>query len=170
MGAVVDNTVLSNLAFVDRVDLLQALFGEVFVPVEVRQELLRGVEEGYTDLLRAGAQIGVGEDRWLRLRTLTTDAEEQLFRELTQCLGFGEAACLAMAHQRGWLVLTDDARARREARRLHIPISGSIGLLVLSVERQLLSVDDANDLLRGMIAHRFRSPVEDLRELLDSST
>ncbi|GFP21449.1 hypothetical protein HKBW3S06_00676 [Candidatus Hakubella thermalkaliphila] len=67
MARVVNNTVLSNFSLVGRLDILRELFGKVYVTHEVREELLRGIEEGYAFLERAEAEIKVGEDAWLEL-------------------------------------------------------------------------------------------------------
>ena len=56
--------------------------------------------------------------------------------------------------------------ARREATRLGIRISGSVGCLVLAVERGLCTIEQANLWLEDMIRHNYRSPVTDLTSLL----
>lgn len=165
MTPVVDNTVLSNLAFADGVVILHRLFGRVLVPVEVREELLRGIEEGYRELARAEGEIGLGERCWLYLRALASEDEEHLFRRLSATLGLGEAACLAIASETAGLVLTDDRRARRACDRLGIRYSGSLGILRLAVERGLITIDEGNAMLAAMVRHRYRSPIRDLREL-----
>jgi predicted nucleic acid-binding protein len=81
----------------------------------------------------------------------------------------GEAACLAIAQHRSWTLLTDDWLARREAERLGIRKSGSIGCLVLAVERGLCTLEQANSWLTEMIQHNYRSPVADLTPLLKHS-
>ena len=47
MPRVIDNTVLSNFCRIGRLEILNALFGKVYVTYEVREEVLRGLEEGY---------------------------------------------------------------------------------------------------------------------------
>ena len=48
---------------------------------------------------------------WLRLTTFEGDDELRLFGQLPAALHRGEASCLAIAAQRKWAFLTDDARA-----------------------------------------------------------
>jgi hypothetical protein len=48
MPQVIDNTVLTNFCLVDRLDILRRLFGKVYVTHEVREEVIRGLDEGYT--------------------------------------------------------------------------------------------------------------------------
>jgi predicted nucleic acid-binding protein len=63
-------------------------------------------------------------------------------------------------------VLTDDRAARAEAQRRSIAISGSIGCLVLSVERGHASLDHANHLLAQMVAYGYQAPLSDLAVLV----
>jgi predicted nucleic acid-binding protein len=64
------------------------------------------------------------------------------------------------------MLLTDDKAARDEARRRGIQLSGSIGCLVLAVERGHCTLTQANAWLQDMILHDYRSPVSDLTPLL----
>ncbi|MBI4330665.1 MAG: hypothetical protein HY673_05245 [Chloroflexi bacterium] len=105
MAMVINNTVLSNFSLVGRLDILRKLFGKVYVTHEVREEVLRGIEEGYTFLEGAEMEVGIGKDAWLELVGFDKLAEEQSFREYAHKLGYGEASCLALARHRGWLVL-----------------------------------------------------------------
>lgn len=156
MRAVVDNTVLSNLAIVRRPELLRELFGgEVAVPVEVRRELTAG------ERLR---RIPVGNWSWLKEIKLTR-AERTLAKQLGRTLDVGEAACLAAAFTRHLILLTDDRDARRLAQLMEVPLSGTLGLLQLSVDEGLFDLPTANSLLAEMIGKGYRSPVRTLQEL-----
>ena len=165
MPQVIDNTVLTNFSMVDRLDILRTLFGKVYVTHEGREEVLRGLNDGYTFMSRAQREIGVGADSWLELAGFDTSAEEQSFREFTEGLGFGEASCLALSRHRGWMVLTDDKSARRRLRREQLPLAGTLGILKLAVERGLLSAEEGNELLRQMTAAGYHSPYDDLRDM-----
>ncbi len=167
MSRIVNNTVLTNFRLVDHLNILHTLFGKVYVTHEVREEVLRGLDEGYSFMNRAEREIGVGADAWLELVGFDTLAEEQSFREFTDRLGFGEASCLALARHRGWLVLTDDKSARQRLQREKLAATGTLGILKLAVERDLLSVEEGNDLLRQMTAAGYRSPYSDLRDIDD---
>ncbi len=54
--------------------------------------------------------------------------------------------------------------------RLGIPISGSLGCLVGCIERAVADADEANRWLARMIEAGFRSPVSDLRDLIEDSS
>ena len=165
MPQVIDNTVLTNFCLADRLDILRTLFGKVYVTYEVREEVLRGLDEGYRFMSQAEKEIGVGAESWLELVGFDSPAEEQSFRDFTDRLGFGEASCLTLARHRGWLVLTDDKSARRRLRGEKLPSTGTLGILKLAVERELLSTEEGNDLLRRMTVAGYRSPYDDLQDI-----
>lgn len=169
MSRVVDNTVLSNFCRVGRLDLLKALFDKVYVTYEVREEVLRGLEEGYSFLSPAAYEIRADPDAWLELKGFESDEEEDAFRKFTETLGYGEASCLALAQARGWLILTDDLRARHLAQQLGLTFTGTLGILALLVKKGILDLPDGDRVLRHMIAEGYRSPYESLADLLEDS-
>jgi predicted nucleic acid-binding protein len=73
------------------------------------------------------------------------------------------------AQHRGWLLLTDDKAARRHAENRKIPVSGTLGCLTLGIERDLWTLDQANQWLERIIASGFHSPVTDLSALVKKS-
>lgn len=46
MKTIANTTILSNFAAVGRLDLLQALHGRLYIPIQVYEEVLAGLEEG----------------------------------------------------------------------------------------------------------------------------
>lgn len=167
MSVISNTTVLANFAAIDALDSLRILFGEIFLSTEVYQEIQRGPEEGY--LFYAGIDKilhPVMEGGWLRLTSLSDEREVLLFSGLPGQLHAGEASCLAIAQQRSWLFLTDDKAARRQAVERKVAVSGTLGCLVLGVERGLWTLDEANEHLRRIIAAGFFSPLKDLDGLV----
>lgn len=151
MFLVLDNSVLSNFALVGRVDLLPRLWpGRLVTAPAAWDELRRGIELG---------RVPVGEWSWLQVLELTLD-EETACGEWVPPLDIGESACLAMAHARGYGFLTDDRVARREARRLGVPLSGTIGVLRSLVDAGSVSLGEANATLQRMIGAGYRVPVD----------
>ena len=163
MGLIANTTVISNFAAVGHLDLLRQLLGEVYLATEVYAEIQDGLAEGND--FYAGIETHVHPltpQGWLRLTSLEGDAELLVFGQLTESLHRGEAASLAIATQRGWAFFTDDARARKIGRDLKVTISGTLGLLVQAVKRQLLSLDEANALLAQMMRAGYYAPTTDL--------
>ena len=87
------------------------------------------------------------------------------YEQLCSRLNAGEAACLAMAINRGCRLVTDDRDAREFAHRLRVPLSGTLGVLTRLVDVGALGLEEADALLSRMLVAGYRSPVVSLREL-----
>ncbi|MEO6191995.1 MAG: hypothetical protein ABIS20_03215 [Thermoanaerobaculia bacterium] len=158
----VDANVLLNLAFVNRLDLLGSLPELEFrAPVEVLAEIVSARERMLVEDARSQGDLGD--------IAISEIAELALFAELRQRLGMGEAACLALAVYRGALVASDEKRAfRREAETRLGPgrVLNTPGLLVLAIQRGLLTIEEADELKCALEPKRFRMKFESFRELL----
>lgn len=100
--------------------------------------------------------------------------DRRLYASLIACLGRGEASCIASANQTGpvksrKIVVTDDRAARKQCHQLHIPFTGTIGILKASVTEGLLSLYQADIYLDRMIRQGFYSPVRTISEITDLS-
>ncbi len=154
---ILDNTVLSNLAIVGRADLVAMLWaGRACTTQDVMDEY------------RAAADVGVLPSACWDDLIVVEMMEDEAARAsaMNRRLGAGERSCLAVALERGGLVLTDDADARAVAGRYGIPVSGTVGVLVLAVRRGHLTLAEGNELLLEMVVAGYRSPVGTLDSLL----
>lgn len=156
MRLVLDNTVMSNFALIGHVDWLRRLWHGSLVTSE----------EAWTEL-QAGIRLGhIPKDSWNWLPVLSlTDKEREMCDALTPPLDEGEASCLALAYNRSYAFLSDDWIARREARHLGVPLSGTIGVLKTLVNDGHTSFEEAEKALQQMVAQGYRSPVQSLHEL-----
>ena len=88
-------------------------------------------------------------------------------RELRHRLDAGEADSLRGALECGGTLATDDLAARRLASEYDVPVTGSIGLLVLGIERDLLDTGTANDWLTTWRDERgYYAPAETIEDAL----
>jgi predicted nucleic acid-binding protein len=152
-----DNTVLTNFALVNRPDLVLDLWSSSSATTSaVMTEYQAGV-----------TSRSLPADIWDPLLQLTPNSVEKDFAEhLSPKLGSGERTCLAITVHRQGMLVSDDAEARREAQRFGLPLTGSIGILVLNVRQGKLTRAEANALLEEMIVLGYRSPVPTLDDLL----
>jgi predicted nucleic acid-binding protein len=152
-----DNTVLSNFALIGRSDLLWQLWGgELCTTQAVMREYIIGSDAG-----------AVPPMAWDRLaQVILSDDEQQFAGALSLRLGQGERTCLAVAHLRNGLLVTDDRSARVQARRLGVAVTGTVGILVRLVRDEYLTLAAADELLGAMITAGFRSPVPRLDDAL----
>lgn len=120
MREVVSNTSpLLYLHQLGRLDLLPALYSKVLVPKSVVEELTAGRAAGH-DVPNVAALpwVHVVSSPTLALLALATD------------LGKGESEAIAIAHERGALLILDDALARRHASLIGVTLTGTLGVLL----------------------------------------
>jgi predicted nucleic acid-binding protein len=159
---VTDANVLINLMHVKRLSLLGGLAGyEFVVPDHVRAEI---TEPAQVEMLDEAASRG-----FLRIESVTDLGALTLFAELVAHLDRGEAACLALAVTRGWMVASDERRRfRREAEtRLG---AGSIlrtqDLFVLAIRESLITIEQADADKAVLEQRRFKMSFASFRELV----
>ena len=112
---------------VGQLALLEHLFGAIQVPEAVRDELEVGRRLGF-DVPSLGAYS------WMAVQTTATSPALDRFE-----LGAGEYAALVLALATAdSLVLMDDAAGRAAAKALAIPTTGTLGVLLLAKEHELL--------------------------------
>jgi predicted nucleic acid-binding protein len=155
--SLLDNTVLSNFAAIERPDLLRTAFGsELATSQQAFDELQAGVRLGKLPSL---------DWSWLPVWSVE-EVEVPHYHRLLSRLNAGEAACLAIALNRNCRILTDDRDAREFARHLKIPLSGTLGVLVRLIDIGSLGLDEADAFQAQMISAGYRSPVTSLRHLV----
>lgn len=161
---ITNNTVLSNLACVDSLDLLQDLYEDrLCTSLQVADEIREGVRCGYSFLSGAQRHLTTeSDDGWIQVLSVQGPDEQSPYPELHQFLDAGEAECLALAITRGFMFATDDKAARRYAKRQRVALTGTLGILIQSVRREMLTLQQANTHLQEMIRQRYRSPVNQL--------
>jgi len=158
MEVIADNTVLTNFALIEGETILFNVFGSgLFTSEEVMKELREGEKKGL-----------VPKREWSGLKSLAIESadEKRTFELLRLRLGKGESACLTIAIHRNLKVLTDDLDARRFAQRRGIPVSGTVGVLVLAVKTKSLTLQEGNRFMSELIGHGFYSPYKSLEKLI----
>ncbi len=129
---VADSTCLIGLERIGRLDLLEALFDPVIVPPGVKQEF-------------------GGAHQWL---TVQTPANVALVASLRMLVDDGEAEAIALAYEKRCRIILDDQHARSVARRLELPIIGTVGILVKAKRERIISA--VNPLLVDLAEKGFR--------------
>jgi predicted nucleic acid-binding protein len=122
MLVVSDTSPISNLALIDRLELLHVQFGEVRIPPAVKVELA-----GLPVLsAKAAIEEALGQG-WLR----TTHVEaSELVRLFSASLHPGESEAIALGVElRAGLVLIDEREARDTAALLGLRVTGVLGVL-----------------------------------------
>lgn len=160
---VTDANILINLIHVGRLDLLGTLPAYTFVvPDHVIAEITDPGQRQHLD-----AALARGD---LRQESLTDLRALTIYADLRRIIGQGEAACLALAEVRGWLIASDEKqRFRREVQARLGPgrLVTTAGLFVLAIRAGTLSVAQADQAKAILEPHRFRLTFGSFRELLE---
>ena len=125
--SVLNTTVLSNFASVDRVDVLAAISGVCTVPV-VREEL----EAGVADHPYLGPAVDAVEESIPVAPISETVANRETI--VRGHLDPGEAQAFALADVQDGRLLTDDGDARSFSKEQGVVVVGSVGVLLATID------------------------------------
>ena len=147
-----DASVLINFLILNRVAILADLPGYRFVVVDAVEQEIRRPQQL---ILLQGAL----EENLIGRAGAATPEELAIFAEHKRVMGLGEAACLAVAEYRGWLLASDERRVFRriacerigESRILTTP-----SILSLAVKTGVIGVGELRDVKTKLERNRFR--------------
>lgn len=124
---VCNTTPLIALSLVDQLQLLRDLYSEVLIPPAVHEEILRG-----------GARAGASELKaadWIRVVELRDPGRADWLSDLDR----GEAEVIALALElNAETAILDEKLARRHAKRLGVPLTGTLGVLLRAKKQSLI--------------------------------
>jgi uncharacterized protein len=151
MIVVSDTSALSNLALVEHLWLLKAIYQTVIIPDIVASELAAASNP----IIPAILQLG-----WIQTQFLTNS---QLANQLQQDRGLdaGEANAIALALElQADDLLIDERLGRQEAIRLGLSIIGILGILLVAKQRSLIpQVQPVMDALINQAGFRVSPPL-----------
>lgn len=125
---VADASTLIGLSRIGQLHLLTELYGEVIIPQSVYDEVVREARSGSEEIKRA---------EYLEVEEVRDRKSVEL---LLGYLGRGEAEVLTLSKEKkAELILIDEKKARKAARRAGFEVIGVLGLLVIAKNRVLIS-------------------------------
>lgn len=147
-GVVSNATPLIYLAKAGKIDLLRKVFDQVYVPLEVKIEVVdRGKQLGIEDAYIIEKAIDEDWLKVLRAEPLETPIKLQP----------GEVAVLSLAKKLGLReVLIDEASARAAARLLDLTPRGTVYVLLKALESRDIDLNMFLEVLSRMIGQGFR--------------
>ncbi len=118
-----DSSALVTLSIMDRLDLLEPIFGKVYVPQAV-----------YNEVTISDKPQSIKLKNFLKDKIVTVDLT------ITQMgLGQGELEAIALyKHLNSDFLLIDDRRAKKFAQLNNVNVIGSLGVMILAKEKGLL--------------------------------
>ena len=139
MIVVADSGPLHYLILLEHVDLLQRFYGQVLVPEPVASEL---AATGAPGIVREWI---TKPPTWVDVRPIAPEA----VAAITDDLDLGERAAIALAETvHADLLLIDEAAGRAEAKRRHLRVTGTLGVLRAGAEQGFVDVPDLLDRLK----------------------
>lgn len=128
MTIICNATPLINFAAINRLDILQAVFGKVIIPQAVYKETTD------SDFANSQTIIQATNSDWLQVCSLTLEMNNPLPE-----LDAGEREVIALAlERREHRVLLDEKRARQVAQDMGLQVIGTIGTLLLAKNKQVI--------------------------------
>ena len=134
---VLDTDILSCFSKIKKFDLLEKLFkAQFYIPPRVYEEILRAKEKGYDFVNYA---IKLIDNEKIRIATLN-ETEISIVKELAKKrkLGFGEIEAMALAKNRGWILLSNDKVVEKVAREIGIDVFNIEDLLSAMIEFEII--------------------------------
>ena len=140
MIVISDTTPLISLLKIERLDLLEKIFGQVFIPDGVFNELIQN--KNYTQ----EANMIISSDFIVTKSVSDRKAVEIL--EKTTSLDRGESeAIILFSELKAELMLMDERRGREVALKLKIPLSGTLGVLLEAFDKGIISCEQMEQYL-----------------------
>lgn len=136
MILIADSSALVALSIVDKLDVLEKLFGEVYVPRAVYNEV---------------SQENKAESYKLKNYCKDRVLDIQASANFNITLGKGESEAIVLyTEQNANFLLCDDKKAKKFAQSFGLKVIGSLGILLKAKERGFLSeIAPLIDILRG---------------------
>jgi predicted nucleic acid-binding protein len=140
MIVVADSGPLHYLILLQHIELLRRFYGQVLVPGPVASELSA-----------AGAPAVVRDwitkpPTWVDVRPVPSEAVSMISDDLD----LGERAAIALAETvHADLLLIDEAAGRAEAKRRHLRVTGTLGVLRAGAEHGLVNVPELLERLKA---------------------
>ena len=124
-----DATTLIVLSKIDRFDLLSNIWERVYVPQEVWDEIN----------VKAFSSHGILE--------IVEAPRNVTHQALSLILDAGESAAIALAHRDALLLIIDEKKGRKWAKNIGVQVIGLIGIVLVNLQRSLITPADAREII-----------------------
>ena len=143
MIVVSDTTPLISLLKINRIDLLERLFGEVLIPQAVFNELTSD------ERFQVEAEQ-IKRKEFIRMKPVNNPESADILKRVTG-LDQGESEAIVLSDElKADLLLMDEAKGRNVSTQMGLQIMGTIGLLMAAYEEQELTSDEIRKCIDGL--------------------
>jgi len=138
MIVISDTTPIISLMKTGQLELLQKLFGTVYIPKAVYQELTEN--KTFSEEVRM-----VQECEFLYVERVDNEKSVTILRNFTG-LDAGESEAIILADEKcSDVLLMDEHRGRQVAKKMGITITGTIGILTQAFDEGMLTKEDVEE-------------------------
>lgn len=159
---VLDTNILINFFHIDRADIFEKFSSHAFVITEhVFEEITQPAQQKWLDKLLHKESLSIV--KIIEMETLT------LFGHLTNMMGHGEASSLAYASNKQCVVASDEKRAFLTEAKKRLgdrKIVTTLGLLVLAIRSNQITIAEADNAKLKLESHRFKIPIRSFTEVV----
>ncbi len=143
MIVIADTTPIISLLKIERLSLLQQLFGEVFIPDAVYAELTS--DKRFTDEAYAVASAS-----YMKPVSVSNPGAVRILR-MAEGLDQGESEAIVLTDElKADVLLMDEAKGRAVSGRMGITVMGTVGILVSAYEDGLITSEEARTCIDGL--------------------
>ena len=143
MIVISDNTPIISLMKAGRLELLQKLFGVVYIPDAVYRELTEN--EAFSEEVRM-----VQECEFLYVQEVDNGKSVTILRNFTG-LDAGESEAIILTDEKhSDVLLMDEHKGRQVAKKMGMAITGTIGILTQAFDEVMLTREDAERCIERM--------------------
>jgi len=134
-----DSTALIILFDLDRLDLLENLFEEIYITPSVLEE----ISFKYSIILPLFIKV-------------IKPKNSELFNSLQMILDIGESEAIALAQEMNLAIIIDEKKGRKIAKNMGIKVIGLLGVVYLNAKKGFLSKSQAREFLNKAISNGYR--------------
>ena len=138
-----DTTPLISLLKIKRIGLLEKLFGEVVIPQAVFTELT-------VDIRFAEEAEVIKNEKFISVKEVSNMASVNILKRATG-LDQGESEAIVLSDEiQADILLMDEAKGRKISDQMGIHIMGTIGILMVAYEDDILTADEVKNCIDGL--------------------
>ena len=120
LKVIVNSTPLIALCGIGRLDILQELYHDIYIPDAVYREITAVEDSACVQIKTAG--------EWIHVEKIRDDTEKKMYKAK---LHDGEVEVMILAQERAAdLVIIDDNAAKKTAKYLGLTVTGTLGVLI----------------------------------------
>ena len=140
MIVVSDTTPLISLLKINRLNLLEKLYDTVFIPQAVFDELTSH------EIYHREAET-ISQAQFIECKTISNKQALKILQVITT-LDLGESEAIILAQElNADVLLMDENKGRKIAKKLNITLSGALGILIDSFDAKLLTAKEVSECL-----------------------